>query len=337
MAYRIAHISDPHLSLRRPFFQHNWEIMVELLNGDRPDLVVCTGDISIDGADHESELVYASAQLKRLTSDVLIVPGNHDCGNSSPDTRGGETLITAERLASFRRHVGPDFWMRDLGAWRLVGFNAMLPGSGLPDDDAQWEKLKDSLATADRRRSSCSCTSRCFWTPPESESRPSPRCIPNTAGALVACFRITAFSCSRPVTSTTIAARRWASSSCLWAPSTAFVIDAFGLVRSRYGVRRVGYVEYRLDGRRLSAEFVEPHALINYDLGNWMRNPEGFHARYRRGAAARNASTRLASARARRRTAPAPRRQCRARTGWVRRRRPHSCSPSSEPHCRGAA
>ena len=52
MQHRVVHISDPHLSLRRPFFQHNWEIMVELLNDNPPELIVCTGDISIDGADH---------------------------------------------------------------------------------------------------------------------------------------------------------------------------------------------------------------------------------------------------------------------------------------------
>ncbi len=218
--------------------------------------------------------------MKRLTSDVLIVPGNHDCGNSCPDTRGGETLITAERLARFRRHVGPDFWVRDLGAWRFVGFNAMLPGSGLPDDDAQWEKLKDSLAAADRRKIVVFMHKPLFLDaagerkPTQSSMYPEHR---RRLGRLLQDHGVFMLATGHIHD---YRRQTMGKLKLLWAPSTAFVIDAYGLVRPRYGVRRVGYVEYRLDGRRLSTEFVEPHALINYDLGNWMRNPEGFHARY---------------------------------------------------------
>lgn len=280
MQHRVVHISDPHLSNRRPFFQHNWEIMVELLNDDPPELVVCTGDISIDGANHEEELGYASAQLKRLKSELLIVPGNHDIGNSWPDARGGETLITAERLDAFRRHVGPDFWVRDLKVWRLIGINAMLPGSGLPDDEAQWQALQDALSTADGRKVIVFMHKPLFLDAPDEREPSQSSMYPEHRSRLTNLLQ--AHGAFMLATGHIHDFRRQTLGKLklLWAPSTAFVMDAFGRVRRRFGVRRVGYLEYRFDGRKLATEFIEPHQLINYDLGNWMRNPAGFHARY---------------------------------------------------------
>jgi 3',5'-cyclic AMP phosphodiesterase CpdA len=280
MRYRVAHISDPHLSLKRPFFQHNWEIMVEMLNTDPPDLIVCTGDISIDGADRESELVYAAEQMKRLKSELLIAPGNHDCGNSCPDGRGGETLVTPLRLANFRKHVGPDFWVRDLEQWRLIGINSMLPGSGLPDDEEQWLQLEEALASAGRRKVIVFMHKPLFLDKPSERKATQSSMYPEHRKRLGRLLQDHGVFMLATGHIHDFRRQTMGKLKLLWAPSTAFVIDSFGLVRSRYGVRRVGYLEYRFDGRRLSTEFVEPHQLINYDLGNWMRNPEGFHARY---------------------------------------------------------
>ena len=280
MSFRIAQISDIHLSPTRPFFQHNWEIMVEILNEDRPDLVVCTGDISLDGAGVESELAYAAAQLRRLSSDLLVVPGNHDCGNSRPDTRGGETLITSERLAAFRRHVGPDYWFRDLGRWRLVGLNSMLPGSGLPAEAEQWQWLEDTLANAGDRRMIVFMHKPLFLNdaaeavPTQSSMHPEHRA---RLARLLQDHGVVALATGHIHD---YRRQRLGPLSLIWAPSTAFVIDGFGLMRPRYGVRRVGYLEHKLNGRRPSCRFVEPYQLINFDLGNWLRNPAGFHALY---------------------------------------------------------
>ncbi|WP_433994485.1 class I SAM-dependent methyltransferase [Bradyrhizobium elkanii] len=66
----------------------------------------------------------------------------------------------------------------------------------------------------------------------------------------------------------------------IWVPSTAFVIDTAGLLYPRYGVRRVGYLRHLFDGDRHTHEYVEPDRFIGINLGNWMRAPGGFHARY---------------------------------------------------------
>jgi hypothetical protein len=72
----------------------------------------------------------------------------------------------------------------------------------------------------------------------------------------------------------------WDNLQQIWAPSTAFVIDTSGLLYPRYGVRCVGYLRHLFDGEGHTHEFVEPDCFIGIDLGNWMRAPAGFHARY---------------------------------------------------------
>jgi 3',5'-cyclic AMP phosphodiesterase CpdA len=150
---RIIQISDPHLGRRRPFFQHNWEVLVDILNAETFDLIVCTGDMSIEGAEFEEELAFAAKQFERLHGPVVFVPGNHDVGNSLPDVRGGETLINAARREAFLRYFGPDFWMRDIGEnWRLVGLNSMLPGSRLDAEAEQLAMVEEAVASAAGRR-----------------------------------------------------------------------------------------------------------------------------------------------------------------------------------------
>ena len=280
MPFRIAHISDTHLSRDRPFFQHNWEVLLEILNGDPPDLVVCTGDISIDGAGREQDLVYAAAQLNRLAMPVLTVPGNHDCGNSLPDVRGGEPTITGERVRTFRHHFGPDYWLKDIEHWRLVGLNSMLMGSGLPEESEQQSWLEDALSTAAPRRPIVFMHKPLFLNDPADDILSQSAMYPEHRKALISLFvRHNVFAVAtghqHDYRRQSVAGIRL-----IWAPSTAFVMDSFARLRPRYGTRRVGYVEHVLTGRRMASRLVEPHLFINIDIGNWMRDSGGFHERY---------------------------------------------------------
>ena len=280
MTGRIVQISDTHLSPERPFFQHNWEVLVELLNADPPDLVICTGDISINGAADEAELAFAAGQLRRLRSETLIVPGNHDVGNSLPDVRGGEPLISADRLLAFRRTVGPDYWAKDFEQWRLVGLNAMLPGSALPEDREQWTWLEETLAGAGRRKTMVFMHKPLFLNDPDDPVPTQSSMYPEHRRSLIEMLdrhRVSALATGHQHD---YRRQRIGRTRLIWAPSTAFVIDASARLYPRYGTRRVGYVEHRVAGRRLSSRFVEPHLLVNFDVGNWMRDPDGFLARY---------------------------------------------------------
>ncbi len=74
-AFTLIHISDLHLSRRRPFFQHNFEALCDVIASTAADCILCTGDMSLDGAHDPDELAFARRQLDRLGREILYVPG----------------------------------------------------------------------------------------------------------------------------------------------------------------------------------------------------------------------------------------------------------------------
>jgi 3',5'-cyclic AMP phosphodiesterase CpdA len=278
---RIVQISDTHLSHRRPFFHHNWELLVELLAQEEYDLLVCTGDMTTDGSDFEDELAFAADQFRRIKGDALFVPGNHDLGNSVPDVRGGESVITAQRRDSYLRHFGADFWMREIGtSWRLLGLNSMLPGSGLQAEEQQEDLIRAAARCNDGRRLLIFQHKPLYMTAATEANL--------TQGALYPEHRMRLremLVAAGPVIISSghihdYKTDAWGNLDQIWAPSTAFVVDASGLLYPHYGVRRVGYLRHFLAGDSHRHEFVEPDSFINTDLGNWMKAPGGFHKRY---------------------------------------------------------
>jgi 3',5'-cyclic AMP phosphodiesterase CpdA len=278
---RVIQISDTHLSRRRPFFQHNWELLVDRLAGKTYDLVVCTGDMSIEGAEFEEELAFAAKQFARIKGPVRFVPGNHDVGNSIPDVRGGETVITSARRAAYMRHFGPDFWTQDIGAhWRLIGLNSMLPGSGIEGEAQQQIMLGEAVRTSNGRRLMLFQHKPLYMRTadenkltqsalhPEHRIRLRDICAP-AGGAIVCSGHIHDYK-------TDI----WCGFEQIWAPSTAFVMDKDGLRNPLHGIRRLGYLVHALDGAAHEHRLVEPDRFITIDLGNWFRAPETFHKVY---------------------------------------------------------
>ena len=63
MTFRIAQISDTHLSREKPFFNENFARVSEHLIGQRPDLVINSGDMALDGPSREGDL----AEARRLS------------------------------------------------------------------------------------------------------------------------------------------------------------------------------------------------------------------------------------------------------------------------------
>ena len=69
----IAHLSDLH------FGRHDGEVvegLARLMETSSPDLIVISGDLTQRARTHEFEL--AREFISKLTSPVLVVPGNHD-------------------------------------------------------------------------------------------------------------------------------------------------------------------------------------------------------------------------------------------------------------------
>ena len=144
---RIVQITDTHLSPGKQHFLPNWAPLADWLHGIRADLVVHTGDLSVDGADVEADLVQCAGLLRTLPCPVLTVPGNHDVG----DLPGTRQPVDAERLDRWRRIVGPDRWVHDQPGWRLIGLNSQVIGMGSDDEAAQFAWFEDALDGAEGR------------------------------------------------------------------------------------------------------------------------------------------------------------------------------------------
>lgn len=121
MTFRIAQISDTHLSRSRPLFDGNFPPLAEALRAAQPDLVIHTGDLALDGADSDDDLIHGVEAMNSLGLDWVAVPGNHDVGDDA--ILKGRQPVTPERLARWARCVSPLGFCRDIPGWRIIGLD----------------------------------------------------------------------------------------------------------------------------------------------------------------------------------------------------------------------
>lgn len=148
MPFTVAQVSDTHLGARTMLFRSNFTRIADALHSFRPDLVIATGDLSLDGADREADLAFAAVEFGRL-GPVHAIPGNHDVGDH-PERTPRQPVDTA-RLDRFRRHFGRDRWVMDHANWRLLGLNSQVMGAHSEEGD-QAAMIADALATLGERR-----------------------------------------------------------------------------------------------------------------------------------------------------------------------------------------
>src|ERR1700741_362916 len=146
---RIVVLSDIHLSPTHGFFWDNWCVAREFANAANADAVIVNGDLAINGPDDDAELAFAATALRSLRAPVMALPGNHDVGDEPPG-QDPKQIINADRLARWDNTFDTDRWTMNAGAWRLVGVNAQLFGSGLAREQAQDQWLDEQLSTAGR-------------------------------------------------------------------------------------------------------------------------------------------------------------------------------------------
>lgn len=250
MVFRIAQISDTHLSEEKPFFIENFRRIGAALRADRPDLVLNSGDISLDGAAGEADLAAARALHDALDLPIRYLPGNHDLGDSQDAPAHGEGAIDEASRDRYLRHFDIDFWSFDVPGWRVLGINAQLLGSDLAEAAAEQESLIFwAASTLEDRRLALFLHKPLFDRGPDETAitgrfvNPLPRrrlldLLADAPPALVACGHVHQYRETRA-----------GGASHVWGTSTAFVIpDAR---QPRYGLKEVGYVEHRLhaDGR----------------------------------------------------------------------------------------
>ena len=148
MAFTLAQVSDPHLGAATPLFRANFDRIATVLATISPDLIVASGDMSLDGAGNEADMAFAAAQLRRL-GPIHAVPGNHDVGDHIE--RAPKQPVDDTRLARFRAAFGPDRWVIDRDNWRLLGLDSQIMGAH-PEEHAQAAMIDDALGTLGDRR-----------------------------------------------------------------------------------------------------------------------------------------------------------------------------------------
>ena len=146
---RIIVISDPHLSPTHGFFWDNWCRACEVANRLAPDAVIVSGDLCINGPDSDAEVAFARRALGRLKPPVHAIPGNHDVGDEPPGQEADQ-IIDAHRLRRWLTVFDADRFAFDAGGWRVLGINAQLLGSGLPQEGEQDAWLDGELSAASR-------------------------------------------------------------------------------------------------------------------------------------------------------------------------------------------
>lgn len=144
---RIAFLSDLHLSPTHGFFWENFRRAAAAVDAAGVEAVVVNGDLCINGPDSDEEMIFAAHALGQLRTPVLALPGNHDVGDEPPGQDPNQ-LIDAQRLERWATSFGADRFVRDLGAWRVIGVNAQLFGAGLPREAEQNDWLAEQLAGA---------------------------------------------------------------------------------------------------------------------------------------------------------------------------------------------
>lgn len=275
--FSMIQVSDMHLSRSHPYFVHNWEVVLEQVNKAKPDLVISTGDLALNGPFKDDDFKYVREQIDRIEAPVFTVPGNHDIGNNLPNIRN-EPSVNDERRRRYRHYVGEDYWTVDKGVWRLIGLNSLLFGSELKAETEQLEWFQSVLSDVGRRSIALFFHKPLFIRRPEDNALSQACVMPEPRATILDILRSHDVRLLATGHLHEYRVRRLGRTRLIWAPSTAYILN--GANRPRFGGRRrVGYLYYEFKGRNFHCELEEPVDLINHDLSNWFR--EGI-ASYRR-------------------------------------------------------
>jgi 3',5'-cyclic AMP phosphodiesterase CpdA len=248
---RIIQISDTHLSPGKAHFVDNWTPLARWIAEQRPDLVIHTGDVTVDGAEVEADLKHAAQLMRALGVRFRAVPGNHDVGDAGHRFQP----VDDGRLRRWRAHFGPDRWVEDAENYRLIGLDALLLGSGEREEAAQAEWLETVMGNAGGRQIAWFLHRPLFLERPDEgdtgywsiKPQPRSRLIELTRRhpvALVASGHVHKAHDFRNE-----------GTRYIWAPASSFLVGE--MAPPMPGEKRLGAVVYNIDGGTLEAEIVE--------------------------------------------------------------------------------
>lgn len=248
---RIIQISDTHLSPGKTHFTDNWAPLARWIAEQRPDLVIHTGDVTVDGADVEEDLRYCAELMRRLGVRFRAVPGNHDVGDAGNDHQP----VSDERLQRWRAHFGPDRWVEDVDDCRLIGLDAMLLGSGEREEAFQADWLDAVTNDAAGRRIAWFLHRPLFLDSPDEGDTGYWSVKPQPRAGLVQLLR--RYSVALVGSGHLHKAHDFMQGGTryIWAPSSAFLVGP-GMQPPMPGARRLGAVVYEIHGSTIGAQIV---------------------------------------------------------------------------------
>lgn len=275
-AFDVVQVSDTHLSRNRGYFYDNWRIFLSDMRAAPPDLIVHSGDLSLRGTDDVADLMFARAELDKLPCPVLVVPGNHDIGDTPPDIRLQRPL-SEERRAQWQAHIGPEWSYRDLCAdgergWRIAGINAQLFDSGFDDEAHQLDWLERTFAMAGGRSLALFLHKPIFYAAPEEEKLGLSVLYPSGRAALLDLCRKYGVKLIGSGHLHVYRDFTLDGMQMVWSPATAFINSKEKPLPKVEGLeRRAGYIRYRFEGEAVTHRFVEPDMFMSTDVRNWSR------------------------------------------------------------------
>lgn len=256
---RIVQISDTHLSPGKAHFAANWEPLRRWILAQQPDLVVHTGDVTVDGADVDEDFAHCARLFAGLGVPVHLVPGNHDVG----EPLHPHQPANAERVTRWRRHFGRDWWSLDVEGWRLIGLDAMLFGADIAGEREQLAWLDATLEAAGGRKIAWFMHKPLFLdTPDEGDTgywtvKPEPR-----ARILE---RVRRHGVAMIATGHLHKMHEHEHDECryVWAPSSGFVVGE-RLQEPMPGEKKLGAVVHDFAGDRVTTRMVELPELTRF-------------------------------------------------------------------------
>jgi 3',5'-cyclic AMP phosphodiesterase CpdA len=249
---RIIQISDTHLSPGKAHFTGNWAPLARWIAEQRPELVIHTGDVTVDGADVAEDLRYTAELMRGLGVRFRTVPGNHDVGDAGNDRQP----VSEERLRRWRVHFGMDRWVEDVEDCRLIGFDAMLLGSGECEEALQADWLEAAMNDAGSRQIAWFLHRPLFLDNPEEGDTGYWSVKPQPRAGLVQLLR--RYSVALVGSGHLHKAHDFMHDGTryIWAPSSAFLVGP-GMQPPMPGEKRLGAVVYEIDRGAIEAKIIE--------------------------------------------------------------------------------
>jgi 3',5'-cyclic AMP phosphodiesterase CpdA len=266
--FRLAHISDPHLSRSQPKLTENFHCVSQYIDATRPDLVINSGDATFDGPTNLDDFAFAKSLHDALPVDCRFIPGNHDVGdNPTAVAPAPAQPVTPATCQAFVSTFGEDHWRFEAAEWCFIGLNSLVMNTGLPFEAEQFDWFASQLANLGGKPLALFLHKPLYLNGPEDPELPSTaiRYIPQPARAQL--IEMLSRVDLRLVASGHLHQRRdftRAHVRHVWAPSAGFFFPESK--QEPMGIKETGLVQYRFQPDAFEVRHVRAPGQVDLDM-----------------------------------------------------------------------